>query len=75
MKPEFGYALSGPMSKVQNNKDSIVICHSLKCATDISDCASIYQKKLKNFRRLNALNLKLTTPPFTKTFRRICRQI
>ena len=52
MKPEFGYALSGPMSKVQNNKDFIIICHSLKCATDISDCASIYQKKLKNFRRL-----------------------
>ena len=71
MKRKFDYVLSGPISKVQNNEWSALICHLLKCATEISDSDSILQKKSKIFGRSNALTLKLKTPLFIKVFMRI----
>ena len=68
MKTKFGYVLSGPMSKVQNNEGSTLICRSLKFGTEICDSDSILQKKSKICGRLNALTLKLTVPPFIKVF-------
>ena len=47
MKTKFGYVLSGPMSKVQNNEGSYLICHSLKCPTENSE--NILQKKTRRF--------------------------
>ena len=45
----FGYVLSGSMSKVQDNEGSTLICHSLKCAAEISDSESILEKKFEPF--------------------------
>ena len=59
MKTKFGYVLSGPMSKVQNNEGSTLICRSLKFGTEICDSDSILQKKSKICGRLNALTLKI----------------
>ena len=47
MKTKFGYVLSGPMSKVQNNEGSYLICHSSKCPTENSE--NILQKKTRRF--------------------------
>ena len=69
MKTKFGYVLSGPISKVQNNEGSSLICHSLKCPTENSD--NILQKKIENFWEIKRFDLKLTTPVFIKVFVRI----
>ena len=37
------------MSKVHNNESSALICHSLKCATEINNSDSILQKKIRKF--------------------------
>ena len=68
MKTKFGYALTGPMSKVQNNKGSALICHSLKCATDISDSDSILQKKFEHFWEIERSDSKTDNSTFYKSF-------
>ena len=56
VKTKFG--LSGPMSIVQNNEGSTLICQSLKYATEISDCDSILQKNFKNFWKIKRFDSK-----------------
>ena len=46
MKTKFGYVLRGPISKVHNNQGSALICHSLKCATELSN-AVFYKRNSK----------------------------
>ena len=75
MKTKIGYVLSGPMSKVQNNEGSTLICHSLKCAAKISDSDSILQKTIENFSEMESFDLKLITPLFIKVSVRIFEAI
>lgn len=71
IKTKFGYVFSGPMSKVQNNEGSTLICHSLKCAAEVSDSDSILQKTIENFSEMESFDLKLITPLFLKVSVRI----
>ena len=75
MKTKIGYVLSGPMSKVQNNEVSTLICHSLKRAAKISDSDSILQKTIENFSEMESFDLKLITPLFIKVSVRIFEAI
>ena len=71
METKFGYVFSGPMSEVQNNEGSTLICHSLKCAAEVSDSDSILQKTIENFSEMQSFDLKLITPLFIKVSVRI----
>ena len=68
MKTKFSYVLSGPMSKVQNNEDSTLICHSLKCAAEISDSDSILQKTIENFWEMKSFDSKADNFTVYKSF-------
>ena len=56
------------MSKVQNNEDSTLICHSLKCATEISDSDSILQKTIENFWEMKSFDSKADNSTVYKSF-------
>ena len=72
MKTKFGYALSGPMSKVQNNEGSTLICYLLKCATEICDSESILQKKIENFWKIERFDPK---PDNSTVYKIFCEDI
>jgi len=68
LKTKFGYVLSGPVSNSRNNTNSTLLCHTLKCVTEIDNNDSILHKRFENFWEIERLETKNSNDNVYKAF-------